>query len=751
MTEIKRSFKAGVDFRSILPLISKQIYETPNAFIRENVQNAVDAVLIQTGREGVSPRDERFRIDVTVNDRMIKVRDNGNGMTESELQDYYWTMGASGKRTPEARSVGCVGTFGIGGFANLGVCETLEVVSQIDGAEHGTLTRLSQEDIEAHKGAIPDVASLRSELAAPRGTIVIGHLEEVADVDLLKGYLLDFVRYVPVAVYFNEEKLSQTPFSDVDQRANYDEIRDVGTRWGDGSISVEGQLYEDQGHTLAISIEDLHIDGEKTDLTGFLRFENGQISGFKNGFKLCTTQVSSTIGVTGRLDCNRFVPTAGRDSFDSETTQLLSRIVSLLEKTSVECVLQDPNRIAQHTRIFRYVLNHGMVGDLDNVVVRLADGSENALGSIKRRSENGVAGVFYGTSQNQTLHQIMQARGHTVVLLSSDRYRQRAERQYLEQYCGAKPLDGVVECSERYEDLNLFERFFLSELENNISRSYEIDQFVLIPGCLTEDIPVLVEERSGRNLEIVVDVRHPEVTKMEPLGFTSILYSLIGTFCREYLGPSLKKWSPRFFGDGSLNLDLMFKRRSELWVLVKDDVEVIRRNVQRQVVTKSDIETVVVAGDHLEPEITPQKTKPRILRIIDDRSTVNVNGYYIRVPESAFIAYGDLLQTCESRGLVWHANQITYVASDSVSAAFQYQIELDEIVAPISNGIKRAEGALELDRPLQEILDGIYFPIPSQLTQYLVPVGDGEIRLELQCDWIDMRTAKHWLSPPAAA
>ena len=751
MDQVQTSFKAGVDFRSILPLISKQIYETSHAFIRENVQNAVDAVLIQASRDGVSPHDERYRVDIAVEGKRITVRDNGNGMTESELQNYFWTIGASGKRTSEARDAGCVGTFGIGGFANLGVCETLEVISQVDGETHGTFTKLSQADIEAHKGAIPDVTSRHSDCAAPRGTVVTGHLEEPANVDLLKGYLLDFVRYVQVAVYFNSERLSQTPFSDVDKRDNYREIPSVDRRWGDGSISIEGRFFEDQGHTLAVSIEDLHIDGEKTDLTGFVRFENGQISGFKNGFKLCTTQIGSTIGVTGRLDCNRFVPTAGRDTFDSETTRLLTRIVSVLEKTSIECVLQDPNRIAQHTRIFRYVLNNGMVGDLDHVAVREADGSESTLGMIKQRAANSTVGVFYGTAQKQTLHQIMQARGHTVVILSSDRYRQRAERRYLETYCSAKPLDGMVECSERYEDLTLFERFFLSELEGNISRSYEIDDFVLTPGRLTEDIPVLVEERSGRSLEIFVDVRHSEITQLEPLGFTSILYSLIARFCREFLGPSLKKWSPRFFGDGSLNLELMFKRRSELWILVKDDVEEIRRSIQRQIVTRSDVQTVVVAGDHRDTESPPQKSKPRILRIIDERDTDDVNGYYIRVPESAFIVYGDLLQSCDSLGLVWHANNITFVASDSVSAAFQYQIELDEIIAPAIDGFKRAEGAIPLDKSLQEIFEGIYFHIPPQLEQYLVPFGDQEIRLELQCEWIDMRTAKHWLTIPEPA
>ena len=46
MTEENTSFKAGIDFESVLRIISKQIYETPLAFIRENVQNAVDAIRI---------------------------------------------------------------------------------------------------------------------------------------------------------------------------------------------------------------------------------------------------------------------------------------------------------------------------------------------------------------------------------------------------------------------------------------------------------------------------------------------------------------------------------------------------------------------------------------------------------------------------------------------------------------------------------------------------------------------------------
>lgn len=752
MADEHTSFKAGIDFESVLRIISKQIYETPLAFIRENVQNAVDAVRIQAHRDGTGADDDRYRIDITVENKKIVAHDNGVGMSASDLQNFFWTIGASGKRTQEAMAAGCVGTFGIGGFANFGVCESLEVISQTKDSTHGTLTRLSETDIRAAGTAIPSVTMESSDAAAPRGTIVIGHLRDAANVHEVRRYLQDFVRFVPTAIYFNGQKVSQTRFSDIENRENLMEIGSCAQKWHDGDLVITGRLYEDRGHALIAAIEALSIRDEAVNLTGYIRFENGPVDVFKRGFKLCATQIGSTIGVSGRLDCDRFIPTAGRDSLDSSTTSLLGRIAIALEKIAIEAVLQTPERIAQHTRIFRYVIAHSLVGKLDNVKVQLADGSESSLGNIRRKAERGGVGVFYGVAQKQALNQIMHARGHLVVLLSSDRHRQAAERQYLEQYCSAKPFDGMIDCTEHYKDLTRFEKVFLSELELNISKSYEVQNFRLIPGKLTEDIPVFVKEHGGSQpLDIFVDVRHHEISKLEELGYTSILYSLVATFCREYLGPSLKKWSPRFFGDGALNLELLAKRRSELWILLKDDIGVVRKGGQRHVVTRSDVQVVNVSGGQSQPEPQLGKPLPRILNIIDEQGTTGLGGFYIRLPDTAFDAYGDLLPGCDSRGVVWAGNKIEYVISDAVSAAFKYEIRLDEVVATEINGTQRAEGAIPLERPLQEMYKGLYFPIPMALERFLVPHGTTEIRLELYCDWFDVRTAKHWTPREAVA
>lgn len=427
------SFKVGIEFESVLRAISKQIYETPMAFIRENVQNAVDAIRIQALRENAEPADKRYRLEVTLEDRKLTVRDNGIGMSEADLQNFFWTIGASGKRTGEALKAGCVGMFGIGGFANFGVCDMLEVISQIEEAPHGTYTCLSQEDINTVGAAIPSVTVRQSDDAAPRGTTVIGYLREAPNAEKLRSYLRDFVRFVPIAIIFNGETVSQKRFLDVDDRENLTAISGGEETWRDGDLRVTGQLYEDRGRTIVAGIVGLTVGEESINLKGQLRFENGAIDAFKRGFKLCATQIGTIIGVSGRLDCDCFMPTAGRDSLDSATTGLLGSIVSLLERVAVETVLQLQERIAQNARIFRYVVKRGLIEKLDNAHVRLADATETTLGNIKHRAVQGGVGVYFGTAQKQALNQIMQARGHIVVLLSSDAYRRNAEKIYLER------------------------------------------------------------------------------------------------------------------------------------------------------------------------------------------------------------------------------------------------------------------------------------------------------------------------------
>ena len=120
--------KIGIKFdtNSMLTMLSKSLYDSPLVFLRENLQNAYDAVLMRKHKDGAFNNPE-IHINVDVN--RIVVKDNGIGMNKEELRDNYWTAGKSGKNNQEARDAGVVGTFGIGALANFGVCQVLEITT----------------------------------------------------------------------------------------------------------------------------------------------------------------------------------------------------------------------------------------------------------------------------------------------------------------------------------------------------------------------------------------------------------------------------------------------------------------------------------------------------------------------------------------------------------------------------------------------------------------------------------------------
>lgn len=740
MTNGEERFEVGIEFDTVLMAISKQIYDTPYAFIRENLQNAIDACRIQSRRQNIPSSDPSLRIDIAVSNKSVRIQDSGVGMSADDLRNLYWTIGASGKRNEEARAAGCVGMFGIGGFANLGVCETLIVTSQTEGGP-GKRTKLSRSDIEGIIG-LPQVKQQPSDQAAPRGTIVEGILEATADEISLRQYVQEIVKFCSEPIYFNGEIISgeQPKVGTVPQTPG------VSSTWTYSGTEVIGTLYETQGKTLTAKLEGLSIGGNYTPLSGVLLFEGNGIDILRQGFKLCSTTVSTRIGVSGFIDCDLLSPTAGRDSLDAESSGLVAKIIATLERAAVLSVLESSELIDQHTRIFRYIRIHGLVERIGKVTVQSGTGNWLTLNEVRTLAENGSQ-VYFATSSNANLVGILQARGHIVVNLPSNNHKATAIREYLLSI-GATALAGHVECKEKYEDLSRFEKAFLSELSETITDLYQVRDVLLMPGSLTEDIPVFVANPSASKntpLRIYIDSRNAEVEKLAQLGMTSLFRSMVSAFCSEYLGPSLRTRSPKFFGSGAINFDWLAKHRSEEWILLSDDIAVVSRAVRRQVVTAADIQVVVASPEEGDPLPTGNisGTQPKLVKIEGGNEFESLEGYYLRIPNSASEAYGDVIVDSDDRGAVWTGNRILLVASDAISTAFQFEVVLDRLlVAAGSESL--SQGAVVLQRPIQQLYRGLYFPIPTALEEHLVPVGDKKICIEVNCDLLDFAGSRAW-------
>ncbi len=335
-----QDFSVRIHFEKILETISTRIYDSQYAFLRENVQNAIDAIRIQATRDGMQTDAPKYRIDVRVKKNQCEIQDNGIGMTKEELSNNFWTMGASGKTTAEARAAGCIGFFGIGGFANFGVCDTLEVISRCRGCDTAHFTSLSRSAFREDNFQLPRVTYRTSDELTSHGTIIRGIGKTSFDPKSLETYLKQFVRYVKEPIFFQNELVSQE--SAATPRANYRELTEEIT-WKAGDVKVTFQLLADDGNNLAAKIFRVTLGAQRYECTGDVRLVHGQVDVYKRGFRLCAVTISSRIGVSGKLDTDFLQPTAGRDSLDSKSQTLLGQVFQIIETASYQAILDDPD------------------------------------------------------------------------------------------------------------------------------------------------------------------------------------------------------------------------------------------------------------------------------------------------------------------------------------------------------------------------------------------------------------------------
>ncbi|MGE3844983.1 MAG: ATP-binding protein, partial [Vicinamibacterales bacterium] len=135
MTDASDKIPFAIDISRMISLLAEQIYPTPFALLRENVQNAFDAILLRQQLGQVFDAT----IDISIEPQRVRVADNGIGMSRDDLRNHFWRAGSSSKNTDAARAAGVVGTFGIGAMANFGIADRLTV--ETESAVSGERTR----------------------------------------------------------------------------------------------------------------------------------------------------------------------------------------------------------------------------------------------------------------------------------------------------------------------------------------------------------------------------------------------------------------------------------------------------------------------------------------------------------------------------------------------------------------------------------------------------------------------------------
>ncbi|MFW5416218.1 HSP90 family protein [Nocardiopsis sp. CNT-189] len=116
-----------VDLRGLVDLLSHHLYSSPKVYLRELLQNGVDAITARRAADPGAPAAVRL----LPGDGELRVEDTGIGLTEAEVHDLLATIGRSSKRGGlETARADFLGQFGIGLLACFVVAEEIRVVSR---------------------------------------------------------------------------------------------------------------------------------------------------------------------------------------------------------------------------------------------------------------------------------------------------------------------------------------------------------------------------------------------------------------------------------------------------------------------------------------------------------------------------------------------------------------------------------------------------------------------------------------------
>jgi len=139
-----KQFKS--ESKKLMDMMINSIYTHKEIFLRELISNASDAldklyfISLTDNAVGIAPDDFEIRIDIDKENRILKITDNGCGMTEEELDKNLGTIAKSGsynfkKENEKTENVDIIGQFGVGFYSAFMVSDKVTVESKAYGTD----------------------------------------------------------------------------------------------------------------------------------------------------------------------------------------------------------------------------------------------------------------------------------------------------------------------------------------------------------------------------------------------------------------------------------------------------------------------------------------------------------------------------------------------------------------------------------------------------------------------------------------
>lgn len=746
-----------IDLEKILPVLAKEIYNTPFAFLRENVQNAIDAVRIQAYRERQDAKHSPgHHIDVNVTGDSVSIRDSGIGMSRHDLEEHYWVIGKSGKHTTEAQAAGVVGTFGIGGMANFGVCSKVQIVSRTEFAAEAVQCDVRREDLSASRDC---VFYSPGPLGFDRGTLVTATLLEPIDHNDAAKYLQRIVKFLEIPVRVNGELLSKTPFPTVDEERC--SIQQVAV----GEVKLRVFVAASGNGTAELSIDNMWIGGRaQADARGFLKTGTGGVNAYQHGFLLSQVPLSTAFGLEGDLDIASLKPTAGRESLTADSQKIATSTVSALEQALANTIATNAQLTDRFGAFFGYVGSRQQWELAANATVRQFGSEERVpLGSFRTASREGQQILIAKDGADRAFLETLRSQGKRIALLSSESRRQHVESQFLQKFCNAKIIEERIDCLRIIpaSELSEGESALLAKVMAALRGNYFVDNVTLKAGELTHGAMVWASPKTSDVMVIVIDVKNAQVQRIINAATSPASAGLIDVFVRDSVFPHLEAAFPEL---RSRDFDMLLSRIQttfEQFRVDPNDVnrlnllaeatrmspERIAHAVERASMGVAKATTVRVNDVFDVTKLVPASPTPArssreaslrredLLatlmtadvqgKVIDASSLppgLGIEGYYLAMTPESHVLYRYVLERKPAADFLWGGHRAAYIFYDQGSHVLYYDIELRRLIEPDNQSpLKGRAGILTLNREVLLAKNMAFLPIPDGFTAYFVP------------------------------
>jgi molecular chaperone HtpG len=746
--QVKERIAFDVETERILQILSSEIYDSPKAFLRENVQNAYDAILMRCTAQGIPIIDRK--IEITVEKERRTVRDDGIGMTDEVLRNNFWKAGSSGKKSDLAQRSGVIGTFGIGAMANFGVCTALRVETRHIDSGVTLVSSARRADLRIEQNCI-DLERVADERAP--GTIINADLDPSLAIDEASACedLSQYVRFLPVPVLVNGRLISQQVFEDAlgNKAAGFDQISSRPVSRGEFSGTLR-TFINPQARVLA-RLDGISLNGNPLTGEVFLVQQGGQTLGFRNLFGLAPIPVSGVYEFGGFVNLNILHPTAGREALSRESIQHVANLVSMMETEASKDLAETP-AADQNQQFQQYILSQGLIQLAKYVRIAVLPTRDEDVTLAKVKGYEPEKRKHFYTGHDATILQRFANEQANLFHVSQANPRRKLQLRYLREISNIEevPEKTIVDRIPATQ-LTLDEAMFLVRLRSILLDDYFMPDIDAAFATISHGVALHIEKKGDvLHISIARDMPAVRIVVESYRAAREVFHGFVVDFVRQHLYPQIRDHVPSSTRQGRDALYRRLKENEELfryeqsdfgaveslladYLAGKADLEQVLRSSggrgagQRQEVRKEQVGSVedelpgIIGSSGESPpgnqyEAAPPILRPemtsvmKVLTVAAEHSKLNGFQMFLALSDRLAKSEGEFLRQPHSIKLMWGSHRVIYIFTDATGdLSLYYDMKLKEPLETQTTG-----GAMF---PTTTIMtkDRVFVPVPKVL------------------------------------